>query len=98
MIPFDIMHSTQSLPHLAILKKFKVFFRKMKNLSILFFQKTQISVVLRINTILVAFYRKFATNWWKKYSRSESAPASEIIKGKHRVKKRSRWADFPPML
>ena len=51
------MHSEAILLPLEILKKFKTFFRKTIN----FFKKTQILNVLRIFTISVAFYEKFAT-------------------------------------
>ena len=59
-IPFET-HSRKKLPHVEILKSFKVFFRK--NQSI--FPKTQILNVLRFLIIPVTFYGKFATIEWK---------------------------------
>ena len=60
-IPFET-HSRKNLPHLAILKNFKIFLRKK---PIYFSKKHQILNVLRILCIPIAFYGKFATIWWK---------------------------------
>ena len=63
-IPFDT-HSTKKLPHLAILKTFKVFlFQK----TIYFFKRTKNSFVLRDHTILIALYGKVARIWWKNFT------------------------------
>ena len=58
-IPFET-HSRKNLPHAAILKNFKIFFRKKVSI---FPKKNQILNVLRIRSIPVAFYGKFATIW-----------------------------------
>ena len=55
-------HSRKNLPPVAILKNSKIFFKKK---PIYFSKKPQFLNVLRILSISVAFYGKFATMWWK---------------------------------
>ena len=53
-------HLRKILPHVAILKKFKIF---SETTHLFFRKKKQFSNVLRILFIPVAFYGKFATIW-----------------------------------
>ena len=60
--PFET-YCRKNLPHLTILKNFKVFFSKKTDI---FFKKNPILNVSRVHIIPVKFYGKFAAMWWKK--------------------------------
>ena len=77
----------EKTPHLAVVKSL-VFFEKTQ---LFFRKKTRILNVLRIFTMPVAFYGKFATIWLKKITVrnvNEHRFSVNAI-GKHRVKKRT---------
>ena len=89
-IPFET-HSRKKLPQVAIVKKnFKVFSNKPNYFS----EKPPNFERLRILTIPVAFYSKFATIWWKnnfRFRREQNADVGVNAIGKHQVKKRRKW-------
>ena len=84
IIPFET-HSSKSLPNLAILKNFNVFFFEK---TICFSKKSQILKVSRI--IPVTFCGKVATIWRKnnfKFRCEQTADVGVNAIGEHRVKK-----------